>query len=110
MGRDNMQGNTERKYLRSHPWLKFDVSRELEQAPPRLWELLGGVVALAEHLAETPMMPGYARKMHEVYLAKGALATTAIEGNTLTEQDVELILTEELELPPSKEYLADEIR
>jgi Fic family protein len=44
-----------------------------------------------------------------VYLAKGVLATTAIEGNTLTESEVIKHLEGKLKLPPSKEYLAKEI-
>jgi Fic family protein len=47
--------------------------------------------------------------MFLVYLAKGALATTAIEGNTLTENEVEKRIQGNLELPPSKEYLGQEI-
>lgn len=45
----------------------------------------------------------------QVYLAKGMLATTAIEGNTLSEDEVRRILDHTLELPPSREYLEREI-
>jgi Fic family protein len=44
-----------------------------------------------------------------VYLIKGMLATTAIEGNTLSEDEVSRILEGTLELPPSREYLEREI-
>ena len=37
------------------------------------------------------------------------MATTAIEGNTLTESEVIKHLEGKLKLPPSKEYLAKEI-
>jgi len=47
--------------------------------------------------------------MHYLYLAKGALATTAIEGNTLTEEQVLQHLEGKLRLPPSQQYLANEI-
>ena len=40
---------------------------------------------------------------------KGMLATTAIEGNTLSEDEVRRILDRTLELPPSREYLEREI-
>lgn len=46
----------------------------------------------------------------QVYLAKGMLATTAIEGNTLTEEEVLGILDRRLELPISREYLEREIK
>jgi len=36
---------------------------------------------------------------------KGVLATTAIEGNTLTEEELKNLLENELQLPPSREYL-----
>jgi Fic family protein len=42
-------------------------------------------------------------------MAKGALATTAIEGNTLSEKEVLQVLDGTLKLPPSREYLKQEI-
>jgi Fic family protein len=45
-----------------------------------------------------------------VYLAKGARATTAIEGNTLSEEEVLKAVSNELRVPPSKEYLRQEVR
>jgi len=47
--------------------------------------------------------------LNAVYLAKGALATTAIEGNTLSEQEALQRVQGKLELPPSREYLGKEI-
>jgi len=47
--------------------------------------------------------------MYQIYLEKGALATTAIEGNTLSESEVQAHLAGTLELPESKQYLAQEI-
>jgi Fic family protein len=44
-----------------------------------------------------------------IYFAKGVNATTAIEGNTLSEDEVLKRLTGQLELPLSKEYLGKEI-
>ena len=98
-----------REFERSHPWMTFDVDRQLVSAPRRLWELMGGVTALAEQLAESPMLPEYAVKLHQVMLVRGALATTAIEGNTLSQEDVERLLARTLKLPPSKQYLATEV-
>ncbi|MSO42174.1 MAG: Fic family protein [Solirubrobacterales bacterium] len=45
----------------------------------------------------------------QVYLAKGFLATTAIEGNTLSEQEARGVLEGTISLPPSREYLGREI-
>ncbi|HYG36944.1 MAG TPA: Fic family protein [Clostridia bacterium] len=47
--------------------------------------------------------------MHQLYLAKGAAATTAIEGNTLSEADVLKAVEGKLVVPPSKEYLKQEV-
>ena len=47
--------------------------------------------------------------LHRLYLAKGVHATTAIEGNTLSEKQVEQHIEGKLELPPSKKYLQVEI-
>jgi Fic family protein len=44
-----------------------------------------------------------------VYLAKGILGTTAIEGNTLSEEEVKRHLEGKLTLSPDKEYLKQEI-
>lgn len=44
-----------------------------------------------------------------MYLVKGVHATTAIEGNTLSEEDILKHLEGQLELPPSKEYQKREV-
>ncbi len=70
---------------------------------------LGEACSKCEHIAGVPLLPGVAKRLHAVFLAKGAWATTAIEGNTLSEEEVRQYLEGELKLPPSKEYLAREI-
>jgi hypothetical protein len=47
--------------------------------------------------------------MYKIYLAKGVQATTAIEGNTLSEGQVRQKIDGKLDLPPSKQYLGQEI-
>jgi Fic family protein len=47
--------------------------------------------------------------VHRLFLAKGALATTAIEGNTLSEKQALEYLDGKLELPRSKQYLQQEL-
>lgn len=56
------------------------------------------------------MPPRDARKLYRMYLVKGVKATTAIENNTLTEEQVGRVLDGTLELPPSQEYLGQEVR
>jgi Fic family protein len=96
-----------RTYERTHPWINFRV--DLRQAPVNLWMLVGEAISKCEHLAGVPLRPETAKRLHLLYLAKGALATTAIEGNTLTEEEAIKRVEGKLDLPASKEYLGHEI-
>ena len=96
-----------RTYEKTHPWITFTL--DLGQAHYRLWLLLGDAQAKCQYLAGVPLLPSVAEKLYRVFLAKGVLATTAIEGNTLTEDQVMKRIDGELHLPPSKEYLGQEI-
>jgi hypothetical protein len=95
-------------YLESHPWIDFTL--DTRGAGYRFWMLLGEAQSKCRHIAGVPLSPEVAAHFHRVYLSKGARATTAIEGNTLTEEEVEKILQDKLELPESKKYLEQEIR
>ena len=96
-----------RTYLKTHPWLKFQV--DLRQLKYTIWTALGEAQSKCEHISGVPLRPAVARQLHKLFLAKGVLATTAIEGNTLTESEVLQHLEGKLKLPPSKEYLSKEI-
>lgn len=96
-----------REYEQSHPWLTFRL--DLGRAPAELWLLLGEAVSKCEHLAGVPLKPALQKHFNQLFLAKGALATTAIEGNTLTEEEVLQHIRGTLKLPTSKEYLAREV-
>jgi len=96
-----------RTFERTHSWISFRIN--LRKAAPTLWLLLGEAASKCEHIAGVPLRPAVAQSLHQLYLAKGALATTAIEGNTLTEKEVLAHLQGKLKLPPSKEYLGQEV-
>lgn len=96
-----------REYEKSHPWISFSLN--LKRLPAPVWLLLGEAKSKCEHIAGVPLMTTTAENLHRIYLAKGAHATTAIEGNTLSEQQVLDRLEGKRELPPSKEYLGQEI-
>ena len=96
-----------RTYERTHPWLTFQM--DLRRASPHLWMLLGEAQSKCEHIAGVPLLPSTASRLYQLYLAKGVLATTAIEGNTLTEDEVLRHFEGDLRIPHSKEYLAREI-
>ncbi len=96
-----------RKYLTTHPWLDFQLNANAIDY--ELWMLLGEAQSKCEHIAGVPLQPNIAEEMHRVYLYKGASATTAIEGNTLSEEEARAYIEKKLELPPSKKYLGQEI-
>jgi Fic family protein len=96
-----------RPYERSHPWLSFQL--DLRPASHRFWMLLGEAQSKCDHIAGVPLLPATAEALHRLYLAKGVLGTTAIEGNTLSEEQVLAHLDGKLELPASQRYLENEI-
>ena len=55
------------------------------------------------------MLPETFTVLHQIYLERGVQATTAIEGNTLTVDDISQRIRGLLKLPPSKEYLGQEV-
>jgi len=103
----SITGMDMKTYEKTHPWITFGA--KLEDAQPSLWIMLGECLSKCEHIAGIPLRPDTAMEMYQVYLAKGVLATTAIEGNTLTEEQVLKQLKGQLKLPLSQEYLQQEI-
>ena len=96
-----------RPYERSHPWISFTV--DLRAAPSNFWLLLGQAVALCRQIGTAALPPGAAREMQTLYLVKGVQATTAIEGNTLSTEQIRERIEGHLDLPPSQEYLGQEV-
>jgi Fic family protein len=70
--------------------------------------LLGQCYAYINSMLNTPIRPDHHREMLLLSLNKGALATTAIEGNTLTEEDLALIQKGK-NVAPSKKYQQQEV-
>lgn len=97
-----------KQYEQTHPWIKFSI--RLPKDDHRLWLRLGEISSKVEHLAGVPLRPDVAEELHKIYLTKGILATTAIEGNTLSEEQVRLQVEGKLELPKSQNYLQIEVR
>ena len=98
----------QRTYSRTHPWITFNL--DLRRLDYKLWLMLGAAASKVEHISGVPLMPQIANELHTLYLAKGALATTAIEGNTLTESEAIAQIQGNLKLPPSRKYLQDELQ
>ena len=97
-----------RRYESSHPQLTFEV--DVRRVDATLWLLLGEAQSKCDHISGVPLRPAVANHLHRLYLVKGVQATTAIEGNTLTEHEIERVLQGTLHLPQSKEYLAQEVK
>jgi Fic family protein len=96
-----------RTYEKTHAWLKFQA--DLRDVSPLTWIALGECQSKCEHIARVPLRPSTAEELYKLFLAKGIAATTAIEGNTLTEEQVRKHLDGKLEVPPSLEYQKQEI-
>ena len=98
-----------RRYLESHPWITFEA-KDINDLGAKTWMLLGEARSKCEHLAGVPLPPEVASNFYRVALIKGAQATTAIEGNTLTEPQVAGILDGTFRAPASRQYQEREVR
>ncbi len=70
---------------------------------------LGEIRSKCEYIAGAPLDKETADKLYQLYLTRGVQATTAIEGNTLSEDEVRRQINGTLELPPSMAYQGREI-
>jgi Fic family protein len=98
---------TRRTYLETHPWIDFQVN--LRELPHTLWMQIGEARSKCQHVAGVPLLPEVARRLSVVYLSKGVHATTSIEGNTLSEEQVQQRIEGKLKLPKSQQYLGNEV-
>ena len=96
-----------RTYERTHHWINFQLN--LKTVGFETWMLLGEAQSKCQHITGVPLPPAVNQRLHSLYLAKGVQATTAIEGNTLSEEEVQKIIENKLQLPSSREYLQKEV-
>lgn len=97
-----MSANLTEKY----PHLQF---RKHWQITSESLFLLGQCEAFVLAISKMPILPDDYKELLNVSLVKGAKATTAIEGNTLTEEEIKKIQEGEHVLP-SKEYQEIEVK
>lgn len=90
-----------------YPHLQFQ--RHWTIPPAAMYEL-GQCDAIVQAISDTPLLPEYHQRLLQVSLTKGAQATTAIEGNTLTEEEIRVVAAGESLDEPSKEYQEIEVR
>ena len=95
-----------RGFLTTHPWMDF--RSPVGALQPTFWLHVGAAESKCMHIARSPLKPELAAQLHQTSITKGARATTAIEGNTLTEEQVSRAVRGDLEVPPSQEYLKQE--
>lgn len=91
---------------REYPHLLFRKHWELSDSS---WLLLGQCEAYINAINNTPILPHHYAELMNVALLKGAQATTAIEGNTLSDEEIQKMMKGQ-NLPPSKEYQEIEVR
>jgi len=92
--------------IKGYPHLAF--RRHWDVSPDARYEL-GQCHAIILAICQMPLRPEDHDRLLGVSLVKGAQATTAIEGNTLTAGEIERVAAGE-SLPPSKEYQEIEVR
>jgi len=95
-------------YKVTHPWINFEI--DLKDLAIKTWIQLGECASKCDQISGVPLKPVIRDYLQLIYLAKGIKATTAIEGNTLTEEEVKKIIEHKADIPPSKEYLEQEIK
>lgn len=76
---------------------------------PGISYLLGRIEATCESLCETPLQPDVHKSLLQIELKKGAQATTAIEGNTLSDEEIQAVVDGQ-KLPQSKQYMGQEVK
>ena len=101
--------DNDREYTTTHPWIDFDA-RVVRQLGARSWMQVGEAYALCAELSGTPLTPAVAEALHQHALVRGAQATVAIEGNTLTVEQVESIHAGTFSAPQSRAYQEREVR
>jgi Fic family protein len=91
--------------MQNYPHIPFQKSWRLDEGTIFM---LGQSESIIQAISSAPIKPEYRKQLLVVSLRKGARATTAIEGNTLSEEDVSRVDQGE-KLPPSKKYLQIEV-
>lgn len=98
----------EREYSKTHCWITFLA--DFSKADWQLWMKLGAIQSKCKHIANVMLTPEVSHQLLVLNLAKGVQATAAIEGNTLTEDEVlARVQGDKRKFPESKEYLGVEV-
>lgn len=94
----------------THPFISFDYDVG-KLTKPEVWFMFGEAFSKCRHLGGTPLPPESAGSLAAVYLASGVQATTAIEGNTLSTEEVKkIVATGHADVGESRAYLEREVQ
>lgn len=94
---------------RTHPFITFKFDPKLIDG--HSWILIGEAMSKCQHLAGVPLKPHAAAELSSVYLARGVQATTAIEGNTLSDDEVlKVVKKGSADVSESRAYLEREVQ
>lgn len=93
--------------MSTHRFIRFPPN--MQYMTPRVWLLLGEIQARIEHIKQLPIPPDDSNMLRQMYLTKGVHSTTAIEGNSFSEEEVAKIINKEMKAPPSREYQQQQI-
>ena len=93
-------------FMQEYPHILFQKNWLLDE---ETIFMLGQCESIIQAISSAPVKPEYRKHLLAVSLRKGARATTAIEGNTLSEEEV-VRIDEGKNLPPSKQYLQVEVK
>ena len=96
-----------RTEIQTHPWLssQFDT----DQVAVACGWLLGQVCARVEQVCRSILPPVVADDLRADMRVRGIAALAALAGNTLGEGALRQLLAGQLEVPPSREYLRQEL-
>lgn len=97
-----------RTYEETHPWITFRW--EPRRIPYPVWLLLGEAGARITQVGACSMPPEAGQLMGRKVLVQSLDALAAMEGNTLTTDQVEHCLDGRLQLPASQAYLGQEVQ
>ncbi|MBS1581970.1 MAG: Fic family protein [Bacteroidetes bacterium] len=78
--------------------------------PYPVWLLLGEATALSERLQEVTLPPDESALLDYAALLRGVLANASLDGNSLTEDQVDRLFEGSLQLPPSQQFLGVEVQ
>lgn len=97
-----------RTYEQTHSWLSFRW--EPRNVPYPVWLLLGEATAACQRLRDAALPPQEGTLTSYVAMLQGIVANASLDGNSLSEDQVDRLLEGSLQLPPSQVFLEREMR